>query len=231
VVEASDGQNPLKEQVVRKNVMRIGVTLMTLLSAAAYGQEDKNNEIGFLLGRMMTPSHTAVAALPRGIDIGAGTALQATYARRLRKGGAASLYLEVPFVATPMQKITAGPAANTANYASLFVTPSLRVKLAPDRVLAPWFSVGGGYGLFEESGSVFGPGLPNRAPDDTLTHTGVLQIGGGVDVQPRLKLLFLDIGFRGEVRDFYSGAPDLNVPVRDTRQHNVVVSGGFVIHF
>jgi hypothetical protein len=36
---------------------------------------------------------------------------------------------------------------------------------------------------------------------------------------------------RGEMRDFYSGHPQLNVLTANDRQHNIVVSGGFVVHF
>lgn len=203
---------------------------LLLLVATAHAQGDKANEIGFMLGRIVTPSHTAVTATPGRVEIGGGTSLQATYARRLHKGGAASLFLEFPFVATPLQEITTGPAGTTANYASLFVTPGLRVKLVPDRLLAPWFSIGGGYGNFEESPGVIG-GLPNRAPDNTHTNVAVLQIGGGIDVQPRFKLLFIPISIRGEVRDFYSATPNFNVRLAEGRQHNLVISGGFVVHF
>jgi hypothetical protein len=216
-----------KEQVVTRKIMW-PIAVLLMLTGGAYAQDDKNNEIGFLLGRIATPSRTAAAA-SSSIEIGGGTSLQATYARRIYKGEDASLYLEFPFVATPLQDINAGPPGTTANYASLFVAPGLRVKLAPDRLLAPWFSIGGGYANFEESPTVLG-GLPGRASAETHTHSGVLQIGGGVDVQPGLTLL-LPISFRGEVRDFYTAAPNYNVRLTGTRQHNLVFSGGFVIHF
>jgi len=57
------------------------------------------------------------------------------------------------------------------------------------------------------------------------------QFGGGIDVRTRLKVLF-PIGFRGEFRDFYTlGTPSFNVPVQRAEQHNLVVSGGLVVHF
>jgi hypothetical protein len=68
----------------------------------------------------------------------------------------------------------------------------------------------------------------------TLRYIGTwltAQFGGGVDVRTRLKLLF-PIGLRGEVRDFYTlGTPSFGVPVQRSEQHNVVVSGGLVVHF
>jgi hypothetical protein len=53
----------------------------------------------------------------------------------------------------------------------------------------------------------------------------------GIDVRTQLKLLF-PIGFRGEIRDFYTlGNPSFGVPVQRSEQHNLVVSGGLVVHF
>jgi hypothetical protein len=57
------------------------------------------------------------------------------------------------------------------------------------------------------------------------------QLGGGIDVRTRLKLLF-PIGFRGEFQEFYTlGNPSCGVPVQRSEQHNLVVSGGLVVHF
>ena len=57
------------------------------------------------------------------------------------------------------------------------------------------------------------------------------QFGGGIDVRTRVKLL-LPIGLRGEFRDFYTlGNPSFGVPVLRSDQHNLVVSGGLVVHF
>jgi hypothetical protein len=36
---------------------------------------------------------------------------------------------------------------------------------------------------------------------------------------------------RGEVRDFYTGQPRLNIVRSESGQHNVIVSGGFVLRF
>ena len=55
--------------------------------------------------------------------------------------------------------------------------------------------------------------------------------GGGIDVGTRVKLVF-PIGLRGEFRDFYTlGNPSFGVPVLRSDQHNLVVSGGLVVHF
>jgi hypothetical protein len=43
--------------------------------------------------------------------------------------------------------------------------------------------------------------------------------------------LFRFIGLRGEVRDFLSGNPDLNVALNSGTQHNIVASGGVILRF
>jgi hypothetical protein len=64
-----------------------------------------------------------------------------------------------------------------------------------------------------------------------FTSTGALQFGGGIDVRTPIKI-FLPIGLRGEVRDFYSfDTLEFATPVRGNRQHNVIVSGGFILRF
>jgi len=111
--------------------------------------------------------------------------------------------------------------------ATLFVTPSLRAQFVSHAPASPWLSGGFGYGLYEGS-RVLQNGVVN-----TQIHRSVAtaQFGGGIDVRTRLKVLF-PIGFRGEFRDFYTlGTPSFNVPVQRAEQHNLVVSGGLVVHF
>jgi len=43
--------------------------------------------------------------------------------------------------------------------------------------------------------------------------------------------LFRFIGLRGEVRDFFSGNPNLSVALSSSTQHNVVASGGITLRF
>jgi hypothetical protein len=43
--------------------------------------------------------------------------------------------------------------------------------------------------------------------------------------------VFRFIALRGEVRDFVTGKPNLNVQVQQGTQHNVVGSGGIVLRF
>jgi hypothetical protein len=52
--------------------------------------------------------------------------------------------------------------------------------------------------------------------------------GARLDIRTPLKVLSLRAG----VRDFYSlDIPRFIRPVRDDRQHNIIVSGGFILKF
>ena len=86
-------------------------------------------------------------------------------------------------------------------YKSYFLTPSVRANLFPDAGLSPWVSVGGGFGHFSESSSLESGG-PN--PGKKGSSSGVFQIGGGFDARVRDRF-----SVRGEVRDFFSGVPQL----------------------
>src|SRR5438034_48603 len=63
-------------------------------------------------------------------------------------------------------------------------------------------------------------------PGDTGTNTGVLQMGVGLDVK-----ILKTLSLRGQLRDFYSGVPQLNIDTGKSRQHNLFVGGGVVWHF
>ncbi len=106
--------------------------------------------------------------------------------------------------------------------ASLYITPALRFKLAPEARVSPFFSIGGGYALYEQSRENQG-GRANEAPRNAA-H-GAFLYGGGVDVK-----FWRLVSLRGEVRDFYSGNPSYNVPVSGG-QHNVAASAARVFRW
>ena len=187
--------------------------------------ENKKNELGLLLGGVVTGQKTTVGGAP--VDVSAGLTFQATYARRLKEWKRAALYFEVPFVATPSTEVRSPDTSVVHNYDTLYVTPGLRVKFAPRKMVSPWLALGGGYGLLEASKGLIS-GAPT--PGERFVHTGTLQMGGGVDFAPRFKIL-VPIGFRLEVRDFYTSVPNLNTTLTDSRQHNVLFSGGLVVKF
>jgi hypothetical protein len=148
--------------------------------------------------------------------------LGVNYGRRLVNAEFAAFYAEVEFVALPNRSLTAPTAAVPQNYASLYVTPGLRLKVFPTGRLSPWVALGGGYALYEQSVQLSnGQNTTNK-----LLSRGVVDFGGGVDYR-----LFRFLGLRGEVRDFVSGNPNLNVVLSSSTQHNVVASAGISVRF
>lgn len=126
------------------------LALLSLLFAVmvmekADAQEDHKNEIGLLLSGTVPP---ALDAAGGSLEIGIGITFQLTYARRLATSPSVALYFEVPAVAIPLQDIRASNGIISRNYDSFFVTPALRIKLAPQARVSPWFPAGGGYALF-----------------------------------------------------------------------------------
>jgi len=197
-----------------------------LAVSGAYSEDSRKNEIGLLLGATVTPTLNVAGTGGTRLEIGTGTTFQLTYARRLVTAPHLVLYFEVPALAIPLQDITAAVGAVPRNYDSFFVTPGLRVKLAPMAGVSPWFSVGGGYALFDESANRI-DGTHNTTRG---TNGGAVQFGGGVDFRTPIKLLF-PIGLRAEVRDLYTTKPDYNVNTGGGFQHNIALSGGILLHF
>lgn len=188
---------------------RIGLGLLLGMAGLAWPQQ---HEVGFTLGRLAEQDWGAVKSK-------SGTALQANYGVRLRSGARAALLAEVHVLASPQRQVT-GPAAATRDYASLYVTPGLRVKLNPGGRFQPFAAVGGGYANYEHSTTTLS-GAPNPAARHT-SH-GAFTFGGGVDAS-----LSRWFALRFDVRDFYTPSPTYNAGVSG-RQHNPVISGGFVL--
>src|SRR5439155_567199 len=81
---------------------------------------------------------------------------------------------------------------------------------------------GCGYALYEQSAKLSnGQNTTNK-----FLNRGVFDFGGGLDYR-----LFRFLGLRGEVRDFVSGNPNLNVALSSSTQHNIVASGGISVRF
>jgi hypothetical protein len=151
-----------------------------------------------------------------------GKAWQANYAYRILDLKLAALSVGVHFLANPGRDISSANSTLPRNLASLYVTPDVVLKFLPGAKVEPWVTVGGGYAQYESSETLL-DGSPNNGK--IRVHRGALVYGGGLDV-PALSFLAL----RGEVRDFYTGSPSINVPLSGG-QHNVVAGGGFVLRF
>ena len=109
------------------------------------------------------------------------------------------------------------------DFASLYLRPGIRVELNPKGRIQPSATLGAGYALYEQNTTPLS-GVLNSAPRHL--SRGAFQCGGGLDTP-----IFKWVSLRGEIRDFYTGLPALNVNTIRGGTHNVIVSGGFVLKF
>ena len=145
------------------------------------------------------------------------------YGRLLKTVRAFGLFAELPVAIYPRMDVHSFEGQTPKDIGALFVTPSVRLNFFPGDSVTPWVSAGGGYGRFRQA-PVLTYDAPNPGP--TGTNTGVVQFGGGLDVW-----VWHRWGARFEARDFYSGAPALNVDTGRSRQHNYYVGLGVVHRF
>jgi hypothetical protein len=202
--------------------------LLPILMANAAAQEEKQeekNELTGIIGRTFISDQgvRGTSAVDPTLRFGNGLSFELNYGRHLLGAGYAALTFEVPFVYNRDEDLGFSLNLIPETYSSFFVTPSVRANLLPGSGLSPWLSFGGGFGHFSESSNlVFGGANPGK----TGTTTGVFQIGGGLDVK-----IWRALSLRGQVRDFNSGVPQLNVNTGKSRQHNFFVGGGVIWHF
>jgi hypothetical protein len=145
-----------------------------------------------------------------------GQGLQLNYARRIVNIEVASLYLELPFAAAwgGNRSITQGKFLQE-NYNSTYLTPGLKLKLLPGSFISPYLAGGLGWGGFRSSNS------------NATSNQFAGDIGGGADFN-----LLPILSLRGEVRDYYTSSPTLDVQsVFHGNVNNVVISGGVVFRF
>ena len=204
------------------------LTVAVLMSVCAFVAHatGQKNELSGLVGRTFISDQTITggAVFDNKLRFGDGLSFEVNYARRVLDGALLSVSLEVPFVFSFDEDLHAAlPSRIPEDYRSYFLTPAARLNIFSASAVSPWVSVGGGFGHFSpSSGLLFGGNNTGK----TGTTTGVFQVGGGLDVR-----LIRKFSLRGEVRDFWSGVPELGVATDKSRQHNLFVSAGVVWHF
>ncbi|MBV9483513.1 MAG: outer membrane beta-barrel protein [Acidobacteria bacterium] len=155
------------------------------------------------------------------LNLGAAWALEGSYARRLAGVPLISISAELPVAGSFSSSIPTLSGFNIAtSYNSLFITPGIRVRLAPSFFLSPYLAAGIGYGHFNKT-----------LISGTTTSNGAMafDIGGGLDMK-----ILPHISLRGEIRDFNSGGLDLPSVVSTVatgRQNNLFVTAGVAVRF
>ena len=201
--------------------MKSILALFLLPTALCLAQENAapKNELAFGLG--------GIPALARsdspGLDAGSGVAFQVNYGHRIVDGNTVALYGEINFIASPLRDVSTGVTSATQDFASLYITPGIRVKFRPRSRISPYAVIGGGYADYEQSLTRI-DGRPNQAPREL--GRGVFDFGAGFDVH-----VWRFVALRGEARDLYTGSPNYNLASISGGQHNVVATGAFVVRW
>ena len=190
------------------------------LSAFSFAQ---TNEVGVIVGRILSPDATAptgvgtcIVNFPNcaaTIKTNPATTYEGVFAHRLFKIPLAALYLEVPVVGVSNRNLQQGTF--TQSFSQVFVTPGVEAKFSLP-LISPFVSAGGG---FVHYSAVTNLGTLAAAQAST---NGTLQIGGGIDLTTPLPFLAI----RGEVREFYTGKPSFS-----PNKQNIFVGGGVVLKF
>jgi hypothetical protein len=207
----------------KQAVLRILAAICILATSVA--AQDEKNELTGVVGRVFISDQGIKGATYFNpyVRSGKGLTFEVNYARHLIVTPIYSISGEIPAVFNLDEDLNSGSDVVPKDYKQVFVTPSVRLNLFPITAVSPWFSVGGGFAYFNENKNLL---YYNTNPGGSST-SGVLQIGAGLDVR-----VWRRFSIRGDLRDFWSGTPDL--PLADTgktRQHNYFVGGGVVYHF
>jgi hypothetical protein len=214
----------------KQAVLAVLIIAMSVLAQLASAQDEKNEVTG-VIGRIIIsdqgvhgPNTPSINPFVRS---GKGLTFEVSYAHRLWTGPVLGISGEVPAAFNLDEDLGSGGDVVPKDYKQIFITPGVRLNFFPETALSPWVSVGGGFAHFTENKDL---NYYGTNPGGSST-SGVLEGGLGLDLFP-FRSRFKSFGFRGQVRDFWSGAPSL--PLADTgesRQHNYFVGAGVIWRF
>lgn len=157
------------------------------------------------------------AAVSNPLDLGLAWALEGTYAHQLKSLPMVSLAAELPIAGSFHSPIpTLSNLTVTSGYSSLFITPGVRLRLAPSFFISPYLAAGIGYGRFNQT--LFTGGTASNG-------SAAFDIGGGLDVK-----VLPFISLRGEIRDFNSGGLGLQT-LAFGRQNSLFLTFGVAVRF
>ena len=202
----------------------ISIFLLITVCARAQEHRDSKNEFSGSVGNFfISDHHIPGLSFDNVLTTGPGFTFGLSYGRRLWGNDLASFTAEFPVFFNLDEDVNLKTNVVPGNYNAYFLTPSFRVNLFPKTYISPWISVGGGFGHFTANPNLeFG----GANPDITSKNSGVGQFGAGIDTP-----ISRSFTLRGEVRDYYSTTPPLNVDLGVSRRHNLFVGGGLVFHF
>lgn len=183
---------------------------MLFLGCALSGvSKAQSNDLGITAGGYL--------ALSNPLSLGAAWALEGSYAHRLASVPYLWLGAELPVAGSFTLDIPSLSGLTIAkSYTSLFITPGVRLRLAPSFPVSPYFAVGLGYGRFNRQ-------LLNGGT--SANNTFAFDVGGGLDVH-----IAPAVSLRAELRDFNSGGLGLETLLLG-RQNNLFATAGLAFRF
>jgi hypothetical protein len=198
-----------------------------LLSSRASAQNDLALSVG---GNFTPDSNACILPLPNcnqtTIKAPSRTAYEATLSLRILGARGASLSLEVPVMGIPARGVRSTTAGIPVprDFSSVFLTPSVRLRVLSLAGISPFVSAGVGFAHYRQSKT-----LTNSAPNPNPlgTNAGAFQVGGGVDLKTPLP----HVALRAEVRDFVTGRPSFGLNFASGHQENLFLGGGIVLRF
>jgi hypothetical protein len=185
------------------------ICVVLTISLSAVCAHAQANDIALTVGGYFEVSNP--------LDLGAAAALEGAFAHRIAHIPLFAVSAELPVAGSFSSSIpTVSGLTLAKSYTSLFITPGLRLRLAPSFPISPYVSAGLGYGHFHHQ--LYGGGTSS---DSTLA----LDIGGGLD----LKLLPF-VSIRAELRDFNTGGLGIESEAFG-RQNNLFATIGLAVRF
>ncbi len=203
----------------------LALSLLAVCSLSAQPAGDERSELAIVVGEVSGGNPTVVAGGALNVD--AGVAFEANYARKFRDMGAVAVYWEINGMASPLRYMAGIPATAAHSIHSGFVMPGIKLQFTPKEVVSPWLDAGAGYAFYNSSGSAIqgGPTGGGTASTGGSASTYAIDFGGGADFALGKRYLI-----RGEVRGIYTGNPNFGVPTSGGL-FNFVIGGGLVWRF
>lgn len=184
------------------------ILLLLVLSFVGSSAFAQSNELAVTVGGY---APTSVQT-----DVHAAAIVEGSFAHRIFHVPLAGVYFEVPVA----RSFDVGLSALQGNYTATFVTPGLKLKLAPEFPVSPFFVAGIGVAHFSANGTLTGASV------DRSDTSAAVDFGGGLDAK-----VFPFISVRGEVRYFNTGGLGFAVPFISGRQSNIMGTAGLVLRF
>ncbi len=190
----------------QSSLNKLALLLFLVLSSFSVAHA-QSNELGVTIGGYF-PINDPLSA-------SAAFAVGGSFDHRIASVPLVAAYLDVPVFATFNSTASIDQTiSGSPRYSALFVTPGLKLKIAPEFFLSPYVLAGGGIAHF--STHTFASNSNNSA---------TLEVGGGLDMK-----IFPFVSARLDLRDFYSGNPDFALNFTQ-RENQLITSVGLVFRF